>query len=115
MTLIHNDDRLDKAVAFCWETQRMLNDARFYGWSYARLKQHVEMRKQLWRRFSSGIRSSAHAIFMEQLNEQLNTPAEQRDKDRPVWLNENLGIGTGRTDVTADDSGTGETPGTRQR
>lgn len=95
MGLLYSDARMDKAVAFCWEVQQFLSTARFEGWDEERLRMHMESYKQLWRRFPAGVRSSAHTIFMEQLNEQLSKATDQRDSTKPVWLNEQLGHSAG--------------------
>lgn len=114
MTIIHNDPTLDKAVAFCWETQRMFARARHNGWPAARVREHVNSRKQLWMRFSKGVRTSANAIFKEELNEQLGLPTEQRNPNKPVWLNEQLGIQPDRRDEPSHES-TGYSAGSNAR
>jgi len=91
--LLHSDERIQKAVDFCWETQRLLSRARHDNWHHSRLSMYVKSRVQQWRRFPSGVRTSAHLIFMEQLHEQLRKPEPERDTTKPVWLNETSGIG----------------------
>ncbi len=115
MSLIYDDPRMDKAVEFCWETQRMITAAKFYGWQPQRTLAHLESRKQQWRKFPSGVRTTAHTIFMEQLNEQIRRPKDERDIDRPVWVNEQAGwiapdAGPGQPAVDG-----GATPNTLQR
>lgn len=90
---IFGDPTIERAVAFCWETQRWLNTARFYAWHDERIRTYVKSRSQLWRRFSKGVRTSAHQIFMEQLHEQLGKHPDERDTTKPVWVNEHTGLG----------------------
>lgn len=105
--LTHTDSKrqelMAKAVAFCWETQHILTEARFMNWAPQRLKMHIKSRTQTWRAFPHTIRTEAHQIFLGEINEQLAKPAEQRDSAKPVWLNENLGIG-----VVDNSGGSGE-------
>jgi hypothetical protein len=91
--LIYSDRRMDLALAFCWETQRTLSTAKLYGWDNERIREYIKSRSQLWRRFPSGVRTSAHMKFLEELNAQLATAPEQRDKERPVWINERWDYG----------------------
>lgn len=109
MTGIFNDPRIEQAVTFAWETQRMLTDARFYGWSAARLKEHIKSRAQQWRRFSSGVRTAAHQIFMEQLHEQLGKHPDERDTTKPTWINEQFGVGIPVRTSDGDSSGNNAT------
>lgn len=102
--------QLDKAVEFCWETQRKIHDMRFEGWHASRVKLWSKSRKQLWLRFPHGIRTSAHTIFMEQLNEQLRKPAGERDSNKPVWVNEQFELCPTRTD-SAGGANSGDSTG----
>lgn len=93
--------KLEEAVEFCWSYQRGITKARAEGWPQFRLRGWVECQRQLWRRFSAGIRSSANAIFQEQINEQLATPPEQRNPNQPVWLNEHYNFRPNRHGTTS--------------
>lgn len=100
MALIVNDpasqaylDQLEKAVEFCWETQRKFCEAKFYAWGAIRECALLQSRTQLWRRFPRLVRTNAHQKFMEQLNDELAKSPEQRNPAHPVWINEQFGYG----------------------
>lgn len=88
--LIYNSPEMQRAIEFCWDTQRMLTKASYEGWHPERKMMYIKSRSQQWRRFSSGIRTEAHHKFMEQVNEQLKLPDQQRNPNRPVQTVEYL-------------------------
>jgi hypothetical protein len=86
------EQRIQQALDFQWETQRLMHKWRFEGWHPLRVKEHVKARGQLWRAFARGIRTTAHARFMEELHEQLGLEPGQRNSHKPVWLNEQFDL-----------------------
>ena len=108
--LIYNDERMDAAVDFCWTIQRMFAKARFEGWHTSRVKSYIDSYKKQWKaKFPHGVREAAHLRFMDELNEQLLLEPRQRDKNKPVWLNEQLGMRTTADAAPNSDATGGDT------